>query len=116
MKVSEFLKRVKETMSPETWTKGTLARDSKGERVALEDPSACKFCAYGYLWHTRYKVFAKTGEIIHFENDLYPLLAHANPDIDTCLLGRYNDAAERTFEDIVKVFDNTLQYAEERGL
>jgi hypothetical protein len=31
------------------WTRGTYARNNKGEDVSLNDPQACRFCADGAL-------------------------------------------------------------------
>jgi len=37
---------------PEHWTKGDLACDSRGNRVATDSPCAYAYCARGSIWHT----------------------------------------------------------------
>jgi len=35
---------------PDTWTRGTFARDAHGNLVEPEDRHACQFCLMGAIW------------------------------------------------------------------
>jgi hypothetical protein len=49
--VLETLQQTRELLSkPQRWTRGTLARDSRGLPVSPESPRACRFCVMGALY------------------------------------------------------------------
>ena len=48
MNTKEVLIKARELISdPNNWTAHAYARDAKGERVEINSPAACKFCALG---------------------------------------------------------------------
>lgn len=123
MKISEFLKQVRARMSPETWNKGSLARDKNGHYIDYTSGDACSFCLFGYLYHTEYSLIreGKGGCEVQISEDLARMIVAANPQIIaypelTNHLVVYNDDPNTTFEDIVKVIDNSIQYAEAKDL
>jgi hypothetical protein len=74
---------------PSKWTKGVIARNSNGERVAGYDPSATCFCLYGaikrcYPGYAAEETFSRIQECV--------------PDRDA--IG-WNDAPERTYDEVI---------------
>lgn len=117
MKMSKFLKQVRDNMSPETWIKGSLCKGKDGKYANFMSVDVCSFCLYGYLYHTEYLLSEGTERLnMHIDEDLTELIIEANPQITQGRVTRYNDNPETTFEDIVKVVDNSIQYAEAKGL
>lgn len=123
MKISEFLKQVRARMSPETWIKGSLAKGKDGRYTDYTSGDACSFCLYGYLYHTDYSLVreGKEGCEVQISEDLAQMIVAANPQVIaypliTNHLVVYNDDPNTTFEDIVKVIDNSIQYAEVKDL
>jgi hypothetical protein len=76
--VLETLQQTRELLSvPQRWTRGTLARDSRGLPVSPEDSSACRFCLLGALYRVA-SVKARTDDLAavpawHALLDLLPL-------------------------------------------
>lgn len=59
-KVLRVVKRAKKLISsPSTWTRNTLARDSRGKEVFVNSSSACRFCALGAVKNSAYVLFSK---------------------------------------------------------
>lgn len=122
MKISEFLKSVRANMSPETWTKEALCRDSNGNKTIYLSDAACSFCLYGYLYRTEYLLEMQGKDCIEGEvcDEVTDLILKANPQLSKVpgevKLVTYNDDPNTTFDDIVKVIDNSIQYAEVKGL
>lgn len=118
MKISEFLKSVRANMSPETWIKGSLCKNKDGVDSNYMSNDACAFCLYGYLYRTNYLncANAKSRVDVSVDEVITPLIIKANPQIPSGKVAAYNDNLATTFEDIVKVIDNTIALAEGRGL
>lgn len=76
---------------PHHWTKGEMARDSKGYSIDPRDEEAVCWCTLGLL-ERDIKDFAVRNAIV----DLFGLDVHA---------GDYNDEPERTAADIADLFD-----------
>lgn len=102
MKVRELLD------SPEKWTKGAIARDSKGNLVSYNSPNAVCFCLLGAI----YKCYASDKMNPDKMNpDKLPLeirkLIGSLLNLRSDSISYFNDAPKRTFEDI-KNLVNTL--------
>ena len=88
MKVKELLS------SPEKWTKGCAAKDSRGMLCPSDDPRACRWCLIGALM----KCYGEDG-MFRMLGMFYPRI----PAVGTSHFNDvavWNDAPERTFEDV----------------
>lgn len=87
MKVKELLS------SPERWTKGAERRDADGEPTLLEGEHVASRCLYGAL----YCAYRATPE--RFEAELKIKVEFIGMGVNKTLY-EWNDAPERTFEDV----------------
>jgi hypothetical protein len=84
--VLETLQQTRELLSkPQRWTRGTLARDSRGLPVSPEDPKACRFCLMGAMYRVTSldSDYAGVTELSAYRAllDLIPLDEHDRPAI-----------------------------------
>ena len=83
---------LKELFTDESrWTQGTPARDEKGNAVSPNDPLAVKFCLAGgiqrcYTYEEGSHVRRQLRQQLHWQSII-----------------QWNDAPERTFEDIQRL-------------
>lgn len=120
MKATDFLKTARDLIAdPERWTKGAYARHRDGELCAIEDKGACQWCAIGALfWATDVADTDEADEEIEdisTERFAMGMLYDA-----TCALGarggvaEFNDAPERTHEEVMALYDKAIALAAER--
>jgi hypothetical protein len=83
MKVKDFL------TGPEKWTKGAYARRQDGASVNQKDPYAVSWCIYGLLCHC----YGDTDNL-DFVEAYQKVWRRVGP------MTVWNDAAERTFEEV----------------
>jgi hypothetical protein len=112
--MSTHLKRLKHARAliatPEQWTQDTLARDLHGNKVQVNSPLATCFCSIGAIR----RAFVDSNE-----NDLGPefwstvgeLSCHLPVPFDRDLVF-FNDAFERTHEEVLAAFDATIERLE----
>jgi hypothetical protein len=108
---------------PERWTQGAMARGAGGEAVAATSPRACRWCAYGALWHASWQLEHEAGGAYgrvcrRAEQHATMALAHAvPPDMDPDARPRdyeavveYNDTVTTTHADILALYERALAY------
>lgn len=87
---------------PGSWTQFASARDADGSIVALDDPNAVRFCAWGSIYagsnHARHTNPAHFGAVRAFET--------AN-GIDE--MRKWNDDRRRTHEQVLAAFDKAIE-------
>lgn len=81
------------------WCQGVLARDGHGEEITPNHPAAVAWCAFGAIG---------TKEDALSQADLFLMKAHG-PNTDVV---SWNDAPERTREDVLALFDKAIALAE----
>jgi hypothetical protein len=106
MKPSEILVEAKRLLVEKGWTQGAYARDTNGRIVGCPAPDDACFCAYGAL------VAASIGESFTLHSEAYGYL-----DI-VCggSVARFNDAKDRTKEEVLAAFDKAIALAKEFGV
>jgi hypothetical protein len=81
---------------PENWTQGTYARDHQGNPKSPESEEACSWCLSG------------AGYCV--PGDPWPRIAFLRSLIGGPLTN-WNDAPERTFEDVIALLDKAIEAA-----
>lgn len=95
--------------SPEKWTRGAFARNSKGEKVEVYDPNATCFCVLGALIRCE-------SESVDFLKTARPLrkafieLGTPAADFEQTLPG-FNDSIATTHEIVLTAFDKAIEIA-----
>lgn len=85
---------------PHTWTQGTLARDSHGDEIDTDEPAATCFCLFGGIRKVaRNTKMKKLAAVIR---------RAANYDS----IFEWNDAGNRTYEDVVAVIRKAITNVE----
>jgi hypothetical protein len=106
--VADLLRDAKAKIAgPEAWTQGVLARDTAGVAVDPTNPDACRWCAEG-------AVVAATGQQT-FEEASDRCLAYLRASCGEAALFAWNDAPERSHEEVLEVFDFAILTAEVAG-
>jgi hypothetical protein len=81
------------------WTKGTVARDSRGNQCAIYDPAAVRFCAIGALYLSSRRRGAGESAAKNIQ--------HMIEAQNRCRLVYLNDRVGR--QAVIKVFEKTLE-------
>jgi len=63
MTTVEVLKKARELLARDGWTKYALARDAGGHIAHLSDPDAAKFCAAGAIKRVAWDAYDGYGEL-----------------------------------------------------
>ena len=88
---------------PDAWTQGVSARDGADNKVVPWSDEAVCFCPLGAL----------DGARLSFGNDhvpYYAVLERLSAQMDHGIVG-WNDAQERTHEDVLAAFDRAIAIA-----
>lgn len=78
--------KIKDFLTKENWTKGAYARDQCNYTINFMSPLACKFCLMG--------AFLRHNQIM--SSQFKSLI----DELGGVLISEWNDAPERTFEDV----------------
>ena len=101
------LKEARAVLSqPSAWTQGVLARGIDLKPLKAEDPLACSFCMGGAV----HKVCQKL-DIMVAHQALQALWAGLGKE-HWNNIASYNDARDRTHEEVLAVFDRTIKRLE----
>lgn len=98
----QFIQATRDWFSdPSTWTKAAFGRDEDGNHVPLwgGDTKPVKCCLYGALFNHRH-ASTDAGFLLGIEK--------VNKAIGGVGISRWNDAPERTFEDVVGLLDDII--------
>lgn len=87
------------------WIQGTFARDKNGFDCEGIDPTAVCFCAMGAID----RAVGETNSFFNFAWPLYRALDNAGFHNG---ISEWNDAPERTQEEVVALFDKAIEIAE----
>jgi hypothetical protein len=119
MKTSEMLERAKALIAdPEHWTKGTLARDAKGNYANYNGPEATCFCMRGALCRVQYENERDAVLITPLErHEGWEIRRDAERRLRRVLknntqfdsVSDFNDHAETTHENVLVVMDTAIQ-------
>lgn len=101
----EILEAAADLLShPGAWAQGGGAFDSKGEPRVFDSPEACSWCLYGALWvEGSERGFSPHDEYIILLEDYL---------CDNGLTVRWNDAPERSQEEVVESLRRVAQDCE----
>jgi hypothetical protein len=80
---------------PEKWTQGAYARDRNGNPKSPESEEAYSWCLSGAAC----RVSKNWVDILSFLRSF------------TCVIGEWNDAPERSFEDVTALLDKAIEVA-----
>ena len=109
MKPSEALRKARELLTPEgAWTKEGWARNKQHWFVAPESPNAVCWCARGALRKV-------SGGYTREELDAEIVLQDTLGLTHTGSIADWNDAEERTQDDVLEAFTKAIALAEEAG-
>lgn len=89
------------------WTQGAFARDGDGHKVAFEHPAAGCFCALGAIER------AEGGDTSYASGQRARFSLRAV--IGSNLIGEWNDAPERTKEEVLSAFSRAIAIVEARS-
>jgi hypothetical protein len=81
---------------PEKWTQGAYALNAEGHSVSAKSKDACRWCLSGAISSASYNIW-ETARFLHFF-------------IGWGLID-WNDAPERTFEDVIALLDKAIEAA-----
>jgi hypothetical protein len=119
MSTLDILKRAREILSkPESWIKGAFAADKNGLAVGACGLDACSWCAEGALKEAS----AQLGNGRYLPISVFQSLEaqipeeiqnHARKNAKS-LIPFYNDAEERTHEEVMAWFDKAIQAEEKK--
>lgn len=85
------MKSVREVFTSEArWTQRAFARDENGERTSCTSATACCWCLAGAIIHVYGELAYTAFDRIHWRGGI--------AESDLC---NWNDAPERTFQDVV---------------
>lgn len=98
--VIRLLDAAKALLIEKGWAQGFYARDAAGEVVSVEDPTACSFCAMGALVYVTQEASRETSRSAF--NAMERAVSDGN-------IARYNDAPERTKEEVLALFDKAKE-------
>lgn len=98
--VIRVLDEAKKVLIEKGWAQGYSAKDGRGVLVAVSDPTACAFCAVGALLR------ASKGSYEGVINDVLDAVGAVTPGYN---IPNYNDAKDRTKEDILEMFDKAKE-------
>ena len=111
MTVNELLVRARDRIARYGWTKGYVAENIHGRRVASCDTDAAYWCVGGAL-------IRESGGLKDIVQDAgIAILRAAYPDPvirERYTLGEFNDARETTRERMLEVMDLAIQNTKER--
>lgn len=101
----EVLVLAKEKIStPDKWTKGVGARNSKGEWINVFSKDAACFCSIGAIMNV--------CENISIRLETYKILRNSFPSIfNNYTVASFNDSYATTHDDVMKVFDKAIEAA-----
>jgi len=98
----EIVRKMKKLLdSPEKWTKGATAKNSRGEIISSRDKDAICWCLVGATRRCDPNFHFLTYEIFS------PVMEGF---VKTVSIPIWNDAPERTYEDIVELLNKTEEY------
>lgn len=107
MNKQETLKAIKAVIdTPAKWTKGQLAKDARGRRIATSSPDAVCFCIFGAID----RVVTDTRARMDYDNYIFDQVAKLYPEIAGGL-SDFNDAREIGHADVMKVLDRAIANA-----
>ena len=86
------------------WVQGNLAEDSDGNCVSPDDDKACSWCLIGSL--------IKAGNVVNLE-DLIEVVHAIRAEIRMLSLIEWNDAHDRTQQDVVEMIERTKKRVKE---
>lgn len=101
------LEKAKELLVTKGWTQGQYAKDANGNKTDLYDSSACSFCSTGALM-----VAIPFGAWGLYDSAITCLSKAADIGSSAASIERWNDAVERTREDVLLAFDKAIAIAE----
>lgn len=110
MKASEILKLARERIAnPENWTQGYFARDAQDREVDLKSPKACSFCSIGAV-----KAASPENLDPEIESEACQALRQtiAAEFVIPSSVVAFNDAHYRKHEDVLRLFDATIERLE----
>lgn len=101
---------------PEHWTKGTLARNRYREPVGVASPSAECFCVLGAIRCVDGAPLRIQAVVLNAEQPTTPygvaVTVMYNITRATTGIGAWNDAPERTHEEVLAAFDAAIERCE----
>ena len=117
MTTKEILIQAKALISDKDhWTQRFFARNKERMPVSPAGKSACQWCAIGAIIRIRYNSKLEYLREAQAYNALTQSIKDLNLDLgvskDWDLIGAFNDHADTTHEDIIKIFDKAIQLAE----
>lgn len=106
-------------LDPKRWTRGALARDSTGQEVPPNDPTACQWCLEGALCSllptptgpdglSRLEICGGGGVDVAFQ-----YLTQACKDRGYASLSEFNDSSDTKHADIIGLLDATMDVVED---
>ena len=98
--MNKVLTKALELTEKYDWTRGTYARDARGEPVDTWDQDACQFCALGFLGRARFELQEKYGEKLSAEK----LVEAHVPEGFSNNIASFNDCGNVTKQDIIDLF------------
>jgi len=105
---SDRLRAAKALISrPEAWTKHTNARDAQGKKIASRNPAAVCFCGFGALMRVNPEKTAKRDQTYFYLKRIVP---------DRLDYVEWQDAPERTHDEVMNVFSRAIAQAEAEGM
>lgn len=118
--VLDIMKRARDILTKNMWTKKTFARTIHGERSSITDPGACKFCTTGAIWRAVYELTGVSvpawsgGPVKKLHSDCLLEFRMANIDDIKYSIAVWNDRTVKTKDGVLEAFDKTIQQIEER--
>ena len=105
---SDWLRAAKDLISkPEAWTQHTNARDAQGKKIASRNPAAVCFCGFGALIRVEPEKTVRRDQTYFYLNRMVP----------GCLdYVEWQDAPERTHDEVMNVFSRAIAQAEAEGM
>lgn len=107
MTVDQPLKELRDLLDhPNGWCKSNFAKNSDGESVDPQHPTACKWCLMGGVTHV-----AGHNELLYscVMSHLYDALRAIGTNVS---MMTFNDAPETTHADVIAVIDKAIENLE----
>jgi len=104
--VIRVLDEAKKVLIEKGWTQGYYAKDRRGELVGIHDRDACSFCAVGAIYR------ASEDASDWARDEAINAVVMATPGFNIPI---YNDAEERTKDEILALIDKAKGRVNEQG-
>ena len=99
--MNKILTKAIELTGKYDWTRGTYARDAKGNVVSVHSEDACQFCALGFIGRARYEL---EEDYLGEEFSAEKLVEAHIPEGFSNDIVSFNDCGNVTKQDIIDLF------------